>query len=279
MYNLADYWHRLLSIARYYYRARTIYDAHSPFLYELLRATLEDNRSYFAFEQAESLRRYWSHQRTQVPVIEAGAGSKVYRTSQVSARRLVRASALSPSAGRLLFRLAHLLKPRYLIELGTNVGVSTVYLHGANRSAELHTVEGNPPTAEMAHHSFRMAGTSEALHVHTGTFDHHLPKLLESLPRLDFLFLDGDHRHQPTVQYVRQSLPKLHGNSVVVIGDIHWSTDMEAAWRELQALPAVRLSVDLYELGLLFFRPEIKEPQHWTIIGKHWKPWRMAGLI
>jgi hypothetical protein len=36
---------------------------------------------------------------------------------------------------------------------------------------------------------------------------------------------------QPTVDYVKQLLPYLHNNSVVILDDIYWSKEMQQAWQ------------------------------------------------
>lgn len=278
MHQIADYQQRISSVLRYYRKAKSIYDVHSPFLYELLEAVMRDNRSFFTFEQAEGLRAYWLRQKAPIYLSDVGAPSKVFNQSERTAGQIVRASAISPRVGRWLFRLALHLRPQYLLELGTNVGLSSIYLHGADRRAALHTIEGATEIAKMAQHSFQAVKATEQLQLHLGTFDQQIPPVLESLPRLDFLFMDGDHRKSATLRHVRTCLPKLHHDSVVVIGDIHWSPDMEAAWEQLKQLPEVTLSVDLYEIGLLFFRSELKIVQHWTIIPTPWKPWRALML-
>ena len=51
---------------------------------------------------------------------------------------------------------------------------------------------------------------------------------------------------------------------------------MEAAWAEIKAHPRVRLSIDLYAFGVVFFRSENKVPEHFTLIPWLWKPWAVG---
>ena len=98
-----------------------------------------------------------------------------------------------------------------------------------------------------------------------GNFDHTLDQVLKSTTPFDFVFIDGNHRLEPTVRYFNQILPNLHANSIVVLDDIHWSKEMEQAWETIQQHPAVSLTIDLFFIGIVFFRAEQKEKEHFTI--------------
>jgi len=57
---------------------------------------------------------------------------------------------------------------------------------------------------------------------------------------------------------------KLHANSIVIIGDIHWSKGMEKAWEEIRLMEEVRLSLDFFECGVLLFTENL-DPQHYVL--------------
>jgi hypothetical protein len=52
---------------------------------------------------------------------------------------------------------------------------------------------------------------------------------------------------------------------VIIFDDIHWSSEMELAWEKIKKHPRVTLTIDLFFLGYVFFRPEFRERQHFTI--------------
>ena len=60
-------------------------------------------------------------------------------------------------------------------------------------------------------------------------------------------------------------LPQLKNESVVVVPDIHTSKALGLAWAGLCKHPEVRMSIDLYGMGLLLFREEFKVPQHFVL--------------
>jgi predicted O-methyltransferase YrrM len=78
-------------------------------------------------------------------------------------------------------------------------------------------------------------------------------------------FIDGNHRQEPTERYFHQLLPKLNNNSVLIFDDIHWSKEMEEAWATIKEHEAVRCTSDLFFIGIVFFRQEFKEKQHFRV--------------
>jgi predicted O-methyltransferase YrrM len=98
-----------------------------------------------------------------------------------------------------------------------------------------------------------------------GNFDVILPTLLKQIKTVDFCFIDGNHQYEPTLAYFKSMLPEISNDSILVFDDIHWSAGMEQAWREIQADEKVRCTVDLFFLGIVFFREEFREKQHFSV--------------
>ncbi|MEL7161103.1 MAG: class I SAM-dependent methyltransferase [Bacteroidota bacterium] len=270
------YWlFRITSTLRWYRRARTRYDVHSPYLVSFIEEVYRDDRHYHAFDLIANVRRYWRQRDGSVKLMSLGAPSRTTRRDERSVRSLVRTNAIDDASGRLLFRLALWLRAQDLLEFGTNAGISTLYLHAADTRATLDTVEGNPAVANLARETFSKAGTGPGLRPHVDTFRKWLHRQPARQPPLDLFFLDGDHRRQPTLDYVHQLLPRVQDGSVFVIADIHWSEDMESAWASLRQLPEVTASLDLYHFGLLFFKKGLDGP-HLTLVPTRFKPWRIG---
>ena len=271
-----SYWtFRLQSSLRWYARAQTRYDVHSPYLHDFVREVYRDRRFYHAFGLIRNIRVAWSKSPDRVKLLELGAPSRTTNATSRSAASLVASNAIAESEGRMLFRLVLWLQPERIVEFGTNAGISTLYLHLADTRTPLFTVEGNPEVAALARASFERAGASERLQACVSTFRDWLRKPPFTGRARTLFFLDGDHRREPTVAYVRAMLPTATPDSIFVIADIHWSEEMEAAWEELKGLPEVRASVDTYHFGLLFFRTEMNGP-HLTLTPTRSKPWRVG---
>lgn len=52
---------------------------------------------------------------------------------------------------------------------------------------------------------------------------------------------------------------------ILIARCIHRNKKNNEYWDELRQMPDVKLSIDFFSLGLLFFNPEFKEPQHFVL--------------
>lgn len=96
------------------------------------------------------------------------------------------------------------------------------------------------------------------------TTDNRQPTTANSQPPTDLIFFDGNHQKDATLRYFRQLLPLAHNESIFIFDDIHWSPGMEEAWEEIRRHPRVRVSIDTFFWGMIFFRKE-QEKEHFII--------------
>jgi predicted O-methyltransferase YrrM len=246
----------LLRYLNFLARSGNAHGLHSPFVFSLYTEVVCAVRHYYAFDEIEDLRLRLLQGQDKVQVNDLGTGTSGPR----SVARLASAST-PPKVGQLLFRLVNEFQPQTVLELGTCLGLGTLYLAKARPEAEVVTLEGSNALAELAEEHFRAANV--AARVVRGDLAQTLGPTLAALPSLDFAFLDANHRYEATMQYFGQCLAHTHAGSVLVLDDIHWSAEMERAWAEVQAHPAVTLTVDLFRVGLVFFRPHQPKQHFW----------------
>ena len=134
----------------------------------------------------------------------------------------------------------------------------------AKPDANIFTLEGAPQIAKVAKKNFE-ALALQGVKLVEGNFDYTLPSVLYHLSSVDLAFIDGNHRREPTENYFQWLLPNANNDSIFVFDDIHWSKEMEQAWNNIKGHAAVRCSVDFFFIGLVFFRDEFKEKQHFSI--------------
>ena len=144
------------------------------------------------------------------------------------------------------------------LELGTSLGITTQYLAlGSNKNKRIHTIEASKEVREIALEGFQ---NNKAIQSYLGTFDKVMPNLLKDVKGLDMLFIDGNHSYEATMRYFELSKPYLNNESMLVFDDIYWSKGMTHAWEQIKADPQVKVSIDLFFVGLVFFRKEqVKE--------------------
>jgi hypothetical protein len=51
----------------------------------------------------------------------------------------------------------------------------------------------------------------------------------------------------------------------LIFDDIHWSQEMEVAWEEIKKDESISLTIDLFFIGIVFFRKEQLVKQDFTI--------------
>ena len=199
-----------------------------------------------------------------IEVEDFGAGSSVIKTNQrkISA---IAASSLKPKKyAQLLYRIANYYQPKHIIELGTSLGITASYLSSACPNGKLSSFEGSKAIAEIAKMNLENTGSKNS-EVYTGEFNQTLPDYLNHNSPIDFAFIDGNHRKEPTLTYFKWLLEHSNDYTIMVFDDIHWSKEMEEAWDMVKQHSAVTLSIDLFFIGVVFFRKEFKVKQHFSI--------------
>lgn len=243
---------------RFLSRARDEHSLHSPFLFALYTQVIRPrNGSKGPFKAIQSLRKQLNRNRQQITITDFGAGSKVNASRQRTVGDIARHSIKSARFGRLLFRLIQWVGAKTIVDLGTSLGVTTAYLaEAANpHGGRVLTFEGCPETAAIAQQNFVQLGIQNVTVV-VGNLDETLASELASLTTVDFVFFDANHRYEPTVRYFETCLSAVHNDTVFVFDDIHWSTEMEQAWAYIKRHPRVIVTIDLFWVGLVFFRRE-----------------------
>ncbi len=234
---------------------------HSPFAYEFFTNVLEDERRYYSFLLIEKRRKRLLRDRTLIEVTELGAGSRVQHNAKRRISEIARHAAKRPKYCRLLFRIVNYFNPKHILELGTSLGISTSYLASARSHSTVTTLEGSPEIAQIAKSTFKKLHLDN-IRMINGDFDDTLEGAVQEMPALDLAFIDGNHRQEPTLRYFETCLSKVHNNSILIFDDINWTVEMEEAWETIKAHPAVTLTIDTFYFGMVFFRKEIKEKQH-----------------
>lgn len=247
--------------ASYFLRSKGRHGIHSPFVYELYDKVIVSHRIYYDFAPLEFLRQKLLTSTSLINTVDYGASG--YRSETKKIKDIARKSSIATRKGRLLFRLVNFFQPETILELGTSLGLSTLYLAKGNVSGKIITIEGSPETAAFALKNFKLLKADNIEQV-TGDFNSVLPGVLKRIKKIDFVFFDGNHKKEATLDYFHQCLSLAGDNSVFVFDDIRWSKGMLEAWKELVNDKKVTLSIDLFTMGLVFFYSGM-EKQHFIL--------------
>lgn len=243
---ISDYLkHRLTSKSRH--------GTHSPFVYKLTDEVIYDFKSNDDYKSIEAQRKKLLNDDSLVNVTDLGAGSHLNKNRTKKVRQIAKNALKSPSLAQLIYRLAKDNDPKNIVELGTCLGITTAYLSKACPDADIITVEGCPETAKVAYNNFRQLDL-ENVELRVGNFDQLLPEIIAEQAQLDFVYVDGNHRKDATINYFNWCLPKVHEGTLLIFDDIYWSEGMKEAWEEIKANPQVTVTIDLFWIGLVFFK-------------------------
>lgn len=250
----------------YYFTAANSkgHGVHSPFVFEFITKVLNDKKQYPHYGKIEDRRKRLLANTSVIEVEDFGAGSGIIKSKSRVVKDIAGSSLKPKKFAQLLFRIVNHYRPKTILELGTSFGITTSYLASGNEAASVYTCEGASSIAAIAQTTFDELRLKN-IQLLQGDFSTTLPVIFSKINRLDLVFIDGNHRKEPTLNYFRQLLKHSTNATMLIFDDIHWSKEMEAAWEEIQQHPSVTLTVDLFFIGLVFVNPEFKVKQHFTI--------------
>lgn len=250
----------------YYWHASNSkgHGVHSPFVFNLIKHVLNDNSVDPSFTTIEKERTRLLKDASVIEVKDFGAGSAVIPYKNRVVKDIAASSLKNKKFARLFYRIVKYYKPETIIDIGTSFGITTAYLATAQPASKVFTLEGSERIAAIASKTFSNLKLKN-VHLIEGNFDEQLPSLLQTIDVVDFCLVDGNHSEQPTLQYFNWLLKKVNSNSIIIFDDIHWSKGMEQAWNRIKAYPEVRLSIDLFFAGIVFFKEDFKHKQHFTL--------------
>jgi predicted O-methyltransferase YrrM len=253
---------RIIEYIKYFFSAGSPFAVHAPFAYDFYTSVvLSKEKPPANLNQMEQIRKNLRRSKELIHVTDFGTGAaKQSALRKVSA--IARSYANSSKDAFLLYRIIRFLKPEIILELGTSLGFTTMYMAKAADKARMFTIEGCPETAKLARQNFEQAGLNIDLLV--GNIDIVLPEFLEKGLKLDFVFFDGNHTCEATLRYFEMCLMHSNERTVFVFDDIYWSAGMKDAWQSIVSHPQVILSIDLYKMGIVFFKKNSAK-QHFVL--------------
>jgi predicted O-methyltransferase YrrM len=242
------------------------YSIHSPFLYDLVGEVLRSNNKEIPCrKEIEELRKQCLKSRQVIMKTDFGKGSREKTGSRypVTLRTITRLSVTPARHARRLHRLALKIKAENILEIGTSIGLTTAYLACANQGSRIITLEGCPSLGGKAREHFDRLGVRNA-EIIEGKFEDTLPVALTRLKRVDLVYIDGNHRKDAMLDYYEKCRAYAGNDTVFVFDDIHASGEMEQAWDIITKKEEVKISLDLFFSGWIFFRRESSR-QHFRL--------------
>lgn len=224
----------------------------------------------------ESLRKQLKSSSTEITVVDYGAGSPdLKRTEEDMHQGNVITTTVGDSVrscksyywSYLLLRLIREFRPSVCLELGTCLGISTLYQATAlklNQWGKIITLEGAESLALLAKEHFKMF-VFDNVTVVIGRFQDTLDEVLQDNNPINFVFIDGHHDEKATLAYFEKISPFLSKRAILIFDDINWSSGMKKAWRVIEKDGRVKISVDLYNVGICIVDSKMEKKKSFKV--------------
>jgi len=231
---------------------------HSPFIYNFVNEIINKKIEAKDLNKIENLRTKLLKTKEVIEVEDFGAGSKLMTSNFRKISDIVRFSATNKKYGELIYKIIKYFEPKNIIELGTSLGIGTLYMALANKNSIIHTIEGSKNVCEFAQKNIKEFDCKNII-FYNNKFDDILPSILKQMQTVDLIFIDGNHQKEATLKYFEIIVPFCNNETILIFDDISWSKDMQTAWQTIICDDRVVASIDLFFWGIVFFRKEMKQ--------------------
>ena len=173
-------------------------------------------------------------------------------SGQRKVKDIARRSSTDVRYGGVMQKIIDSFKVESILELGTSVGIGTMFLARTNAKAEVTTVEGCPETSKFAKSELAKRKIANVNFINDD-FDHLFASNALKDQHFDLAFIDGNHTSEATIRYF-DNIIKRYSNkkSIIIVDDINWSRDMYDAWKEISSRMPDSLRINLFRMGIIF---------------------------
>ena len=249
---------------------------HSPYLFEWVRMVMMDKNSFYIWGEIERCREKMLRDERELEFVDYGSGKLKGENGKLKGENgerrrvcdIARRSLAKRKYAQMLSRLVNWLGASHrlesgsgtayslefrgltIVELGTSLGVTTAYMAAMDSRNRVVTFEGCEAVADVAKENWKALNINN-IECRVGEID--AEQLARDIEHLDVAFIDANHTYEGTCKYFDVLAGKVREKSVIVVDDIHYSEEMEKAWKAICADERVTSTIDLYQMGLVFF--------------------------
>lgn len=226
---------------------------HSPFVFDLYVNAIKNAIKIPDDPAIENLRKKYQKDKKFFQTNDLGAGSLVQKNNRKRISDIARHGITKLKYSKLLVSLINYFQCEHILELGTSLGLNTLYLAKGKYVKRLKTFEGDQQLVHMALKNFR-SSPGNKIDLIKGNISDTLYQYLGQNDDIDFVYMDANHTYDATLTYTQLIAPKLSTLAVLVIDDIYWSAEMAKAWKKICESFATKLCLDIFQFGIVIFK-------------------------
>ena len=254
---------QIKSYLKFLWESKNEHAVHSPFVFNLLTKCFFDRKKKPEYVILKKYRKSLLENKNTIEVTDFGAGSKIFKSNTRQISKIAKTAGITLKRAELLFRIVQYFQPKHILEIGTSLGLATSALSLGNKNTKIITLEGCQNTMSVAQNLLKKIN-SKNIEFKVSEFDTYLKNSNLKSQIFDLIYFDGNHQKQATLDYFESLLTTITNETVWIFDDIHWSLEMQEAWKIIQNHPKVTVTIDTYQWGFVFFRRE--QPKEHFII-------------
>lgn len=223
---------------------------HSPFVYQFITEVLNDDRHFYPFEEISFL---FDDLRSDK--------RKINYNGQDTTIAKIADKLLSQKCNQLLFRIVEFYKPSYILEVGSSLGITTAYLATPNQNNLLYSIDTNEHLALLAQQTLKQFNLDNVTIL---TADNYSLNTLANYERKYGLIL-FNISPEDSLDIFTTLETLINEESIVVVTGINKNLNNKLSWEKIKEQRTITMSIELFEMGFLFFRKEILKKQHFKV--------------
>jgi len=255
--------YQIKSYITFWRQSTTKFGVHSPFVFDLITKCFNATTDYKKITIINTYKQFLFANDTTINVTDFGAGSRVFKTTHRKVAAIAKTAGIKTKQANLLMRLVAYFETTEVLEIGTSLGIGTLAIALGNEQVKITTLEGCAETIKIPQTNLHHYVKNEIV-FKEGEFGKTLTNTIEH-KKYDLIYFDGNHQKEATINYFEQCLSATHNDTVFIFDDIHWSSGMTAAWKYIKNHEKVKLTIDTFHWGIVFFRKEQQEKEHFVI--------------
>jgi predicted O-methyltransferase YrrM len=228
------------------------FGVHSPFVFHLITKVIGERRLYYRYYDIEMIRQQLLFKEDSIELPLKGGRSTI--------AKVVEREGIRPKRGALLFRLTNYFQPEKILQIGSTMGLSTLYLSSYRPGLTCVSIETVPEYTSISRWVYQKAART-AIDLQAGDYQTLLPLALERMGKVDFVYFNTPIETFPS-QLFDICLKYAHNDTAFVIEDIRVNKSMRKFWKTVCEHPKVSVSIDLYSAGIVLFNKNLHKQMY-----------------